>query len=60
MDYFCIFQKTTPKKLSPNRRKFAQSGHPVWTEQEWRWQQIISDARQGDQMSYTMKKSPTT
>jgi hypothetical protein len=29
---FVIYQKTTQRKLSPNRRKFAQSGHPVtWT-----------------------------
>jgi hypothetical protein len=26
--HFCNFQKTAQSKQSPNRRKFAQSGHP--------------------------------
>jgi hypothetical protein len=26
--YFCTLQKTTQSKQSPNRQKFAQSGHP--------------------------------
>jgi hypothetical protein len=26
--YFCHFQKTSQSKQPPNRRKFAQSGHP--------------------------------
>jgi hypothetical protein len=29
MKYFGDFRKNTPKKLMPNRRKLAQSGHPA-------------------------------
>jgi hypothetical protein len=32
LSYFCIFKKSTQRKQSPCRRKFAQSGHPVYDE----------------------------
>jgi hypothetical protein len=28
LGYFCNFHKTNQSNQSPNRRKFAQSGHP--------------------------------
>jgi hypothetical protein len=30
LGFFCNFQKTVQSKQSPNSRKFAQSGHPVY------------------------------
>jgi hypothetical protein len=32
LGYFHNFQKTAQRKQSPNRRKFAQSGHPAWSQ----------------------------